>query len=612
MPPRSRTWKKRSGSIRTTASSGDDSNNCRVISGESSLKRFVCLLVLSSCGLAAQEAAPPNATPVILISIDTLRADHLSAYGYHPIGTTLRTPNIDSFAEAGTLFSAIDSQIPLTLPSHTSLFTSTYPFANGIEENGQRVPTGVVTLATVLRAHGYQTAAFVGSILLHRRLGLDQGFDVYDSPFDPAGGSQNPYSTRVRRDGALVFRAARQYLEGHRGQKVFVFVHLFDLHAPYARAADPDALPEVAGYDTELAYVDQLVGHFRQALVAGGWWDRSLTVLLSDHGESLGEHGERSHGYFAYQSTLWVPLLIHWPKGHNNYPARVDRPGGLIDVSPTILDFLGISRPPSFAGVSLLAETGAHPVVSEAVFARDAFHWAPLRSLRDGFYQFIEAPNPELYDLKNDPREQKNVARWHGGEALKWQSELARILASAAPKTAPPAVHRSSLESLGYVAAGPPREGSQPAPNPKDRLPEYDLFEGGLAAMYTGHPDAAVTRFRKLIAQDPQNTVARYYLGEDFFRLNRPEEAIREWNAGVSLDPQYEPLYVALGEIWLERRDYARAETYFLQATTLSPFDADAFRGAAHAEEGLKENDRAREYWRKACELEPDFAECRK
>ncbi|HLI82993.1 MAG TPA: sulfatase-like hydrolase/transferase [Bryobacteraceae bacterium] len=555
-----------------------------------------------SCGLAAQDGIP-----VILISIDTLRADRVSAYGYHK----LRTPEIDSFAGGGTLFSAIDSQIPLTLPSHTSLFTSTYPFANGIEENGERVPAGAVTLATVLRAHGYRTAAFVGSILLHRRLGLDQGFDVYDSPFDPAGGSRNPYSMRVRRDGALVLRAARQYLETHRGQKVFVFVHLFDLHAPYARAAAAGPLPRAAGYDAELAYVDGLLGRFRQALVAGGWWDRSLVVLLSDHGESLGEHGETSHGYFAYQSTLWVPLIMHWPKAQPRHPARVDRPGGLIDVAPTILESLDIARPASFVGSSLLANAGPHPVASEAVYARDAFRWAPLRSLREGSFQFIDAPKPELYDLHDDRAERTNLAAAHPAEAAKLRSELSAIWASA--KTAPQApAHRSSLESLGYVSPAAPLPGNQPAPDPKDRLPQYNLFESALTTMYAGHPDAAVPRFRRLIAQDPQSTMARYYLGEAFVRLGQAEEAIREWNAALSRDPGYEPLYLALGEVWMARRDYARAESYFLQATTLAPFDADAFRGAALAETALKHEGPAGEHWRKACALAPEFSECRK
>src|SRR5208282_5366646 len=189
------------------------------------------LLVLLCCPLtpcAAQDAAAP--APVILISIDTLRADHLSAYGY----TKIRTPHIDSYAQGGTLFAHAEAQVPLTLPSHTSLFTSTYPFENRVEENGERVPAGVVTLPSVLQARGYKTASFIGSEFLDRRYGLDQGFDVYDSPFEmPTTGVTNPLAMSLRRDGALVVRAARQWLDSHRGQPVFVFVHLFDLHVPY-------------------------------------------------------------------------------------------------------------------------------------------------------------------------------------------------------------------------------------------------------------------------------------------------------------------------------------------------------------------------------------------
>jgi choline-sulfatase len=568
---------------------------------------------VASGSLAGPQDSP---VPVILISVDTLRADHLSSYGYRRI----RTPNIDSFAEGGTRFTAIDSQIPLTLPSHTSLFTSTYPFANGIEENGERVPAGMVTLAATLEAQGYQTAAFVGSILLDRRLGLDQGFEFYDSPFELAPSRQNsatwnPYAARVRRDGALVIRAARQYLEAHRGQKVFVFVHLFDLHTPYAHAANAGAMPEATGYDTELAHVDELLGRFRESLVARGWWDRSLVVLLSDHGESLGDHGESSHGYFVYQSTLWVPLMFHWPGERSRagvpLPQRVDRPGGLIDVAPTVLQFLGIARPSTFAGVSLLEQASAHPVYSESVYARDAFRWAPLRSLREEGFQLIDAPKPELYDLRGDPRERSSVLDTHREEAAKLQADLEHLQSGAVP-----AAHRAdarlhALESLGYVAAAADGEANRQAPDPKDRLEEYNLFEGDLANLYGGHPTEAVTGFRKLISRDPQNTMARYYLGEAYLRLHQPEEAVREWNQAVKRDPKYEPLCLALGEVWLERADYDRARSWFLQAETLAPADPDAARGAALAEEHLGVVDRARAHWEKACRLEPEFAECR-
>ena len=300
-----------------------------------SVVAFGPLAALLCCPLtpcAATSDAREQA-PVILVSIDTLRADHLGAYGYNKI----RTPCIDSFATGGTLFTQAEAQIPLTPPSHTSLFTSTYPFQNGVEENGERVPTGVVTLASVLRAHGYKTAAFVASDFLDRRYRLDPGFDVYDSPFDlEAAKRANPFSLTLRRDGALVVRSARQWLEANRGQPVFLFLHLYDLHTPYTLPQDVARARGISRYDAQLEYVDQVLGRFQQALVESGEWEKSLVVLLSDHGEGLGDHQETDHGYFIYES---VPLIFHWPSGAV-YPAVARVPTGLIDVGPTILAFL--------------------------------------------------------------------------------------------------------------------------------------------------------------------------------------------------------------------------------------------------------------------------------
>src|ERR1700678_4058625 len=217
-------------------------------------------------------------TPVILISVDTLRADRVGAYGYKGA----RTPNIDALAHNGTLFAQAGSQIPLTLPSHTSLFTSNYPFETGVEENGERVPSAAVTLASVLQAHGYKTAAFIGSCLLNRGMGLSRGFDFYDSPFSLQSGlAENPYALRVRRDGALVVRAARQWLDANRGQTVFAFIHFFDLHTPYS-APGAAGRTGTAAYDAELEYVDQVIGRLRQALEQGGWWGRAPVILLVD------------------------------------------------------------------------------------------------------------------------------------------------------------------------------------------------------------------------------------------------------------------------------------------------------------------------------------------
>jgi choline-sulfatase len=532
---------------------------------------------------------------VILISIDTLRADHLGVYGYKKIST----PNLDTLAQGGTVFADIAAQIPLTLPSHTSLFTSTYPFQNGIEENAERVPPGVVTLAGVLRSHGYRTAAFVGSVLLDRRLGLDQGFEVYDSPFnlDLQPGA-NPYSVRVRRDGALVFRAARQWLDSNRGQPVFLFVHLFDLHTPYSR---PN------GYDGQIQYVDGLIGRFRQALEETGWWNRSLVVLLSDHGESLGDHGEQSHGYFIYRSTTWVPLVLHWPAGVANMPARSALPGGLIDVAPTILDFLKIPAPPSFAGSSLLGGR-PRPVYSESVYPRDAFRWSSLRSLRAGAHRYIAAPKPELYDLEHDPDEQVNMAARNPLQADALANQLTSLLTLYRPRTPAPAQAPTALGSLGY--AHTISRSDEGGPDPKDRLPEYNLFEKALEALYSGQTAAAIAGFRSVVARDAKNSLARYYLGEAYLRAGKMEEAAAEWTAVRERDPDYAAAGEALGALWLGRGDFTSARQVLEQTLKNAPNDYAALVELGLVEEKLGQKEDARRHIQAACKIAIDPAPC--
>jgi len=543
-----------------------------------------CFRWLSLAGLSAGLCLAAEPVSVILISIDTLRADHLSAYGYRRI----RTPNIDSFAQQGTLFSNIESQVPLTLPSHTSLFTSTYPFQSRIEENAERVPAGVLTLASVLRSHGYKTAAFIGSVFLESEMGLDQGFDLYDSPFhfeafSPISGSmffggagRNRYGVRDRRDGALVLGAARRWLAANAIQQaagVFVFAHLFDLHKPYIRA----------GYDGELEYTDRILGSFKQALIQSGWWQRSLVVLLSDHGESLGEHGEDSHGYFVYESTLRVPLIIHWPDGGPGRPARDDRPGGLIDAAPTVLDFLHIAAPSSFEGRSLLDVGGPRGVYSESLYAHDGFGWAPLRSLRNGAYKYIDAPRPELYNLATDPREQMNLYGKDQARARALSGELRKLLASHAPKQpASPAnispATRALLSSLGYLSGRSRTAAGGAMPDPKDRLPEYRLYERAQALLYDRRLEDAAATFRQILARDPGNTLARRDLGGTY----------------------------------VEQKLYGKARECFERVVTAAPDDymAQFELGIADKKLGLTHD--ALEHLQAACKLAPGAEQCRK
>jgi arylsulfatase A-like enzyme len=581
---------------------------------------------------AAQDAAPP--APVILISIDTLRADHLSAYGY----TKIHTPHIDSFAQGGTLFTEAEAQVPLTLPSHMSLFTSTYPFENRVEENGERVPAGVVTLASVLQSRGYKTAAFIGSDFMDKRYGLDQGFDDYDSPFglEPTG-MVNPLAMSLRRDGALVVRAARQWLDAHRGQPVFVFVHLFDLHFPYTLPAEVARQQGISRYDAQLEYVDKVMGHFQQELMRTGWWEKSLVVVFGDHGEGLGDHRETDHGYYVYESTLHVPLIFHWPqedrksKLENRNSARVSNfdfrvssfseAVGLIDVAPTILDYLRVPPPASFEGESQLgalkAGESARPsaVYSESLYAHDAFRWAPLRALRVGKYKYIQAPKAELYDLDADPHEQANLLHKNSAMAAELQNELAKVLTRYAPRqrSTPAALSPETLaqlESLGYLAAEPRGRIENTGPDPKDRFAEFELYQSAFVDFTEGHTAAALPKLQSILKSDPQNTLARFHLGECYLQIKKPQDALREWTTTLKLDPQYAPAAESIGEYWLAQGDYAKARLRFQQVLALTPESYTGHFQLAIADEHLGLHPEAREHLQMACKIAPHDENC--
>jgi arylsulfatase A-like enzyme len=543
---------------------------------------FAAALATLSGGALAQTPQ----TPVILISIDTLRADHLSSYGY----TRTRTPNIDSFDDHGTLYTQADCQIPFTFPSHASLLTSTYPFENQVEENAVALAPGAVTLASVLHAHGYKTAAFIGTVFMEKEMALDQGFEFYDSPFhydafSPMSGSMflgvapgSANAGKDRRDGALVVRAARQWLtanySGNATQPPFAFIHLFDMHKPYTD-----------GYDGRLAYVDHLIGLLKETLVQTGIWDKALVILVADHGESLGDHGESSHGYFIYESTLRVPLIIHWPAGTASHPARVTDPVGLIDVAPTVLDFLHLPMPPSFEGNTLLGAnaTTARAVYAESLHAHDAFGWAPLRSLRVGPLKYIEAPHPELYNLQTDPHELNNLYVKGSAQANDLRNRLAKLLARYAP--AKPASARSAspgaralLDSLGYLSAGPRAALGGSGPDPKDRLPEFRQYEDAQLLLYHRKMTQAIATLRQLLASDPRNMLARRDLGS---------------------------AYVETGQ-------FAPARAAFLQVLAVAPDDYMANYEIGLAEHRLGLLKEAKDHLEAACRIAPESQQSRR
>lgn len=547
----------------------------------------------ASLAPAASRAPAGARTPVILISVDTLRADHLSCYGYK----ALRTPHIDSLAQGGTIFSEISSQVPITLPSHVSMFTSSYPFMTGIEENGEILPPGAVTLASVLKGRGYHTAAFIGGYFLERRFGLDQGFDVYDSPFDsrPLGRAVD-----LKRSAAEVTASARMWLEAHSTQPFFVFVHLFDLHMPYDPPKRFESLAPKSEYDAELAYVDDALGKFFRFLSEKKIYQRSLVVLLADHGESLGEHGERTHGYFVYQSTLHVPLIIHWPAkrpgptagrsagmlAQPSYPERVDWAAGLIDVAPTVLQELGIPAPVSFAGHSLTETlpTGAaasHEVYSESVYAHDKFGWAPLGSLRVGDYQYIEAPKPELYNLRHDSSELHNLYSAPLAASYRERLNALRARYRAQNRHAGSGLRPDVLESLGslgYVAVSS-SHGADDSVDPKDHLTEYIQYLEAIRLAQTGKLRESVAIFEEILGEDPGNVPSHYELARSEAALGRYYDAVSQLKSALAFDPGNVPAEELLGKLWLQLGQEGRAEAEFQHLLSLTHGDYTAEYG---------------------------------
>jgi len=603
---------------------------------------FATALVLT---LSAEWPRPALAetdepVPVILISVDTLRADHLSCYGY----TRLQTFHIDSLARGGTLFAQTSSQVPITLPSHVSLFTSTYPFANGIRENAQVLPPGAVTLATILAGRGYRTAAFIGGYFLARRYGLAQGFQTYDSPFDQR---VLKGALELKRPARQVLESAEHWLAENSARPFFLFVHLFDLHQPYDAPTAYKARAPTSEYDQELAYADDSLGTFFDSLARLGLLRRALVVLLSDHGEGLGDHGETTHGYFVYRSTLQVPLIFHWPEAGGNrnpqpenqdaargpssdlrvsdagdYVRRVDAPTGLIDVAPTILSFLRVPAPASFCGHSLLdpakrRDSPPREVYSESSYAHDKFGWAELRSLRYGDYQYIDAPRPELYDLQTDPAELQNLLPGQTALATSYRERLAGLVAtyhavptgaeSAAPTDAD---SRESLRSLGYLEITAPGAAlGNSGIDPKDRLFEYKryLLAGHLAR--TGKPEEAAAEFQAILAGDPRNLPARIEMARADVALHRYLDGANQLHAALALDPHNVEAEELLGDIALTTGDYGRAAAEFQQLLGFASRDYEAHFGLGLVAVRRGRRDEAAEHFHAALAANPRSAE---
>ena len=520
------------------------------------------------------------------------------------------TPHIDSLAQNGTFFSQVSSPFPLTLPAHAALFTSTYPFANGVMDNGVPLPASATTLAAVLHKAGYRTAAFVGSFVLDRRFGLNQGFDLYDSPFDLHNKTAAGVGDR-KRPGAQVTEAATRWLESNSSSPFFLFLHLYDLHTPYDRPPEPSRRHGETGYTAELAYVDRVLGDFLGAVDRLGLMQKALIVFTSDHGEGLGQHSETSHGYFIYQSTLHVPLIIHWPTGSKRISqSRVDEPASLLDVAPTILDEIGLARPNQMRGRSLVDLRGSEAVYSESTYARNHFGCATLRSLRLDTYKYIDAPKPELYDLAHDPEELRNLYKQERAKANALRDRITGLraaypgrppatISSPAPETA------KVLQSLGYLSGSGTIGHPEPHVDPKDRIGDFERYISALALASTGRlpesdslleslrdklPDLVDIRlslglnkqrigenseaqreFQRAIELDPSNAPAHFELGSCYFRLGQNDDAIHQFKAALAIAPWYTRADEALADLYIHSKNYPKARDHLNHLLSVDP-----------------------------------------
>ncbi len=513
---------------------------------EAHAARPVALGLLALLLAAAEVACAPRASrpSVLVVTLDTVRADRIGCYGYGPA----RTPHLDALAAAGVRFTRAYTPAPLTLPAHASLLTGRYPPRHGVLHNGlYRLPDNVPTLAERFRRAGYRTAAFVASTVLNRTYGLARGFERYeDVPTRPPSLERLDFAPGER-DARAVTALALDWLQAQGQVPVFLWVHYYDPHAPYL-SHGPDPGDRALRYDREIAYVDEALGLLLQGLERqGAQW---IVVVAADHGEALGEHGELTHGYFVYEEVMRVPLLVRGP----SVPAGrlVDAPASLVDVGPTLLELAGLGELPEADGESLVPlwqePAAPEPATERAVYmeARMAYleyGWSPLFALRRGSWKFIEAPRPELYDLGTDPREARNLYPEPPASAL--QGMLAGLRAALQQRGAGESARRevspeelARLRSLGYLQAGP-RPAQAPAggslPDPKDKLAVFRQLDAATVLAAEGRALEAAAVLESLVREDPSNPVVRERLVLVLLAARRYDEAGQQAREGLGV-----------------------------------------------------------------------------
>lgn len=537
---------------------------------------------------------PAPAGPVILISIDTLRADHLAAYGY----TKGRTPNIDALVRDSVVFERAYAHAPQTLPSHTSILTGQLPFEHGVRDNiGFTVKPDQITMASLFKSKGYGAGGFVSAYVLRPETGIGKGFDVYNADL-PVGGLDRPIA-QVTRPAPETARAAITWLNTHVDPKVFMFVHFYEPHRPYE---PPDRFKDLDPYDGEIAAADESVGTIIAELRRRGWYDSATIALIADHGEGLGDHGEEEHGLFLYEPTIHVPFIIKAPN-QKSAGKRVAAPVQHIDLLPTFAATAGFAVPNGLRGRNLLPLLGSgtlppQGIYSEAMMSRYHFGWSELTSLTDERYKFIRAPKAELYDLERDKAEATNLLTERAQVASAMRTGLESLIAGRGVD-APGSVSnedREKLAALGYI--GSASVGAETSgltlPDPKDKADINHAFV--LAARSIGNLDFvdAAARLKSITDREPGMSDAWNQYAQVLIRLGRDADALSAYQQMLRQRPDQPSVLLDAATVLMRMRKYDDAKAHASAAVSGEPITAHQMLAKialaeGHNDDALKE-----------------------
>ena len=483
---------------------------------------------------------------VILITIDTLRADHLGCYGYDKV----KTPNIDEVCKTGIKFDSCITQVPLTLPSHTTILTGTYPFYHSVKDNGGFVvPEEIETIAEVLKKYGFKTAAVVGAYVLDGKWGLNQGFDFYYDNFDLSKYKRISLSLVERRADEVV-KHAIAWLKENKNKRFFLWVHVYDPHTPYDPPPPFDKEYTGHPYDGEIAFTDSQLGKFFGYLRNEGLDKKTLLVITADHGESLGEHGEETHGFFIYQSTVWVPLIIKTPVAGLSGKIVKSRVG-LVDIAPTILDFLGYPVPAKMQGKSLKSLI-FHPgskfnqlLYTESFYPRLHFGWHELKAIFWKNYKYIDTRIPELYDLSTDPFEKENlylkknrIAKRMKRMLSEFQNRWKGSVLNTQFKNLD-ADTRAKLAALGYISTFVDSKNDGDLPDPKEKIGIFNEIIEARKLTRQGKTEEAIVLLKSIIEKQPDIVDAIFTLGNLYYRKKDFATALKYFKRVLELKPDY-------------------------------------------------------------------------